>query len=56
MNDKVTEYLKNIAIDYKKDIGDFTFYRGKGIYTNHLAILKKNENLLAFMLSNDIIE
>ena len=56
MDDEVTEYLKKIAIDYKKEIGDFTFYRGKGIYTNHLAILKKNENLLAFMLSNDIIE
>ena len=56
MNDEVTEYLKDVAIDYKKEIGDFTFYRGKGIYSNHLATLKKNENLLAFMLTNELVE
>ena len=41
LNDEVTEYLKEIAIEYKKEIGEFTFYNGKGIYSNHLAILKK---------------
>lgn len=56
MSDEVTEYLKEIAIDYKKEIGEFTFYNGKGIYSNHLSILKKNENLLAFMLSNDLVD
>ena len=56
VDDEVNEYLKNIAIDYKKEIGEFTFYRGKGIYSNHLARLKKYEDLLAFMLSNDLIE
>ena len=56
MNDEVTEYLKDVAIDYKKEIGDFTFYRGKGIYSNHLATLKKDENLLAFMLTNELVE
>ena len=54
LNDEVTEYLKEIAIEYKKEIGEFTFYNGKGIYSNHLAILKKNENLLAFMLTNEL--
>ena len=54
MNDEVNEYLKEIAIDYKKEIGEFTFYNGKGIYSNHLSILKKNDNILAFMLSNDL--
>lgn len=55
-NDEVTEYLKEIALEYKKEIGDFIFYNGKGIYTNHLAAIKKNENLLAFMLSNELLD
>lgn len=54
MNDEVTEYLKEIALEYKKEIGEFTYYNGKGIYTNHLTILKKNDNILAFMLSNNL--
>lgn len=56
MNNEVTEYLKEIAIEYKKEIGDFIFYNGKGIYSNHLKILKKNENLLAFTLTNELSE
>ena len=56
MSDEVTEYLKEIAIEYKKEIGEFTFYNGKGIYSNHLSILKKNDNLLAFMLPNDLVD
>lgn len=54
MNDEVAEYLKELVIDYKKEIGDFTFFGGRGIYSNHLAKIKKNENRLAFMISNDI--
>ena len=56
MSDEVTEYLKEIAIDYKKEIGEFTFYNGKGIYSNHLSILKKNDELLASIQSNDLVE
>ena len=56
MNDEVTEYLKGIAIEYKKEIGEFTFYNGKGIFTNHLSKIKKDENLLAFMLTNELCE
>ena len=56
MNDEVTEYLKEIAIEYKKEIGDFTFYNGKGIFTNHLSKIKKDENLLAFILTNELCE
>ena len=44
MNDELTEYLKEIAIEYNKEIGDFTFYNGKGIFTNHLSKIKKDEN------------
>ena len=56
MNDEVNEYLKEITLEYKKEIGDFTFHNGKGIFTNHLKFLKKNEDILAFMLSNDILD
>lgn len=55
MNDEVNQYLKEIALEYKKEIGDFTYYNGKGIYTNHLSILKKNDKILAFMLSNNLV-
>ena len=56
MKDEVTEYLQEIALEYKKEIGDFTFHNGKGIFTNHLKILKKNEDILAFILSNEILD
>lgn len=56
MGDEVTEYLKEIALEYKKELGEYTFYNGKGIYTNHLKILKKNDDKLAFMLTNELAE
>ena len=56
MGDEVTEYLKEIALEYKKELGEYTFYNGKGIYTNHLKILKKDDDKLAFLLTNELIE
>ena len=43
-------------MDYKRKIGDFTFYRGKGIFSNHLRNLMKNERKIAFMLTNELAE
>ena len=56
MGDEVTEYLKEIALEYKKELGEYTFYNGKGIYTNHLKILKKDDDKLAFLLTNELAE
>ena len=55
-NDEATNYLKEIALEYKRELGEYTFYNGKGIYTNHLKILKKGENKLAFMLTNELLD
>lgn len=56
MGDEVTEYLKEIALEYKKELGEYTLYNGKGIYTNHLKILKKDDDKLAFLLTNELAE
>ena len=55
-NSDLDNYIKGITMDYKKKIGDFTFYRGKGIFSNHLRNLMKNERKIAFMLTNELIE
>ena len=55
-NSDLDNYIKGITMDYKRKIGDFTFYRGKGIFSNHLKNLMKNERKLAFMLSNELTE
>lgn len=55
-NADLENYIKGITKDYKKKIGDFTFYRGKGIFSNHLRNLMKNERKIAFMLTNELIE
>lgn len=55
-NSDLDNYIKGITMDYKKKIGDFTLYRGKGIFSNHLRNLMKNEKKLAFMLTNELVE
>ena len=55
-NTDVDNYIKGTAKDYRKDLGEFTFYRGKGIFTGHLADIIKNEKLLAKMLLNELFE
>ena len=55
-NTDINEYIKETALDYKKEIGDFTFYKGKGIYKNHLKNFIKNEKLLAFAFQNELKE
>ena len=48
-NEEVKEYLMEIALEYRKGIGEFTLHNGKGIYTKHLEKIIKNEKLLNFM-------
>jgi hypothetical protein len=55
-NTDINEYIKETALDYKKEIGDFTFYKGKGIYKNHLKNFIKNEKLMAFVFQNELKE
>ena len=55
-NTDVNEFIKETALNYKKEIGDFTFYKGKGIYKNHLKNFIKNEKLLAFAFQNELKE
>jgi hypothetical protein len=55
-NADLDNYIKGITMDYKRKIGDFTFYRGKGIFSNHLRNLMKNERKIAFMLTNQLVE
>lgn len=55
-NSDLDNYIKGITMDYKRKIGDFTFYRGKGIFSNHLRNLMKNERKIAFMLTNELAE
>jgi hypothetical protein len=55
-NTDINEYIKETALDYKKEIGDFTFYKGKGIYKNHLKNFIKNEKIMAFVFQNELKE
>lgn len=55
-NTDVNEYIKETALDYKKEIGDFTFYKGKGIYKNHLKNFIKNEKIMALAFQNELKE
>lgn len=55
-NTDVNEYIKETALDYKKEIGDFTFYKGKGIYKNHLKNFIKNKKLMALAFQNELKE
>jgi len=55
-NTDVNEYIKETALDYKKEIGDFTFYKGKGIYKNHLKNFIKNEKIMALAFQNALKE
>ena len=55
-NTELNNYIKKITLDYKKNMGEFTFYRNRGIFTSHLENLIKNEKLLALMVTKDLFE
>ena len=55
-NTDLNNYLKKITLDYKKNMGEFTFYRNRGIFASHRDNLIKNEKLLAFMVTNELFE
>ena len=52
----VNEFIRETALDYKKEIGDFTFFKGKGIYKNHLKNFIKNEKLMTYAFQNELKE
>ena len=49
--DEINEAFKIYTLDYKKKMGEFTFYNGKGIFSGHVSTLANGDRIVMSGLS-----
>ena len=50
-NDEVDETFKKYTLEYKKKMGDFTFYNGKGVFSGHVNTLANGDKIALVAMS-----
>lgn len=46
-DEEVNDYLKGETLDFQRNIGDFIFYKGKGLFAENALEIKKAEEVLS---------